>query len=715
MTTAWQNYLSWNADVVEAVYPRLDHPRVVFLDIGGDARGRLAEARSIPEDHVLDDLIAGVRAALRSTGQRTAFATFVDATQRWRRNTDPTVPPPGVGLLAVFERAAEEMAQRDGMSSSNYHGQLGRLLEIDRTRASESYRAAADSLWDSLATWLDHQGGSRGRPVTFSVGGHHYIGRALAQALIRDTDRRRLEDFFLEFDLPPRSEISFDQLQDLFESWIVGSRRPTSHLRALWAKADVREHLVEAVADVLAAWDGTVSESTRTGSQGRVRLTLAERALTRSITLGLSLTLPRSDEPRAAHLHTVTGPVAIDLLPARLGTMIIRDLKHLVEPRDLLSGVIELDDSIAGRLRHNPRRLVVLRKEEMTGVWQEVSQVAVGDALTLLVRDDLELGDLLAEVSGTSWSIHNASDTADLPSGWKLIRGVTILNRPVGDIGEFDDRAALIPLSRAVVRLSGGLRLPGEATFHRGRPPVITADADGEGFTLHLFDRTDGTLSTVTEPWHSQNGQALAIDLTELDPPLDRGEYGVRMHTTSGRSSECTFTLHESDGEALVGVDEGVWHATESALAAAQIFDEAADRPGVQGVLLHTIDAVHENPVADVPSHPWWRRKRDYASIARVEVPIPSPTRVSSPASTWRTSRLRPSRRADTRQGQASACVAAADDSSDTAIATPATTARGSGIGSRWWALPRPPSKPARNANSPQRLTGTFSWMPWCA
>src|SRR5699024_2022163 len=129
-----------------------------------------------------------VRNVLDYTTLTSLFARLEVATERWSEG-DRLAAPPALALLAIFALAAERMQRGVGVASSNYYARLSELLDTDRQRVGQSYRNACDTLWDSLVTWLEYNEGRRGEPVRFSVGANHYIGRAKAQALIRDADR----------------------------------------------------------------------------------------------------------------------------------------------------------------------------------------------------------------------------------------------------------------------------------------------------------------------------------------------------------------------------------------------------------------------------------------------------------------------------------------------------------------------------------------------
>lgn len=627
MGTPWQEYLEWNNDVALSLYPELSEPRMVFLDLEGDALRQVAERRGIHRDEVVPALVAVVRKTLDPTSRKSAFAQQSRATELWQLG-NRLDPPPGLGLLALFSLAAERMQQSDGLADHNYYGQLARVLESNDTETmSLSYRNSSTALWDSLSAWLDQNEGRRGFPVDFTVGHHEFIGRAKAQALVRDTDRRRLESFFTDFDLAPHSEMTADQLEPLLHVWLSSSTAPR-HLTSLWQEETLRSALVEAVREFLLAWDGVVSESDSTGGGAKqIRLTLARRSgLRKGWALSLVLRLPRPAEGRSATLHGVEGDIQVGLTPMGRGELRIPDLKNLLEPGQLVSGTIHLTDPVAGRVSRSPRSTVVLRRDEMSADWVEVSQVRLGDQVAVLARDDQDLDAVLEEVSGTSWTEIRATDTSGLPDGWKLMEGITVVGMPSGDYSPFHDLYALVPITDTAFSAAGGIRLPGagrEWRFHAGRAPTLTVAHPGKGFTVHLLDLEEDVPQPL-DAFQSEAGDPLVISLADQD--LDTGAYGLRVTDGTSPGIERAFWLHDS-AYPVPGIEEvGLSHGLDDPLWAICADNDPTGTDTVQGLPLFGLD--EEDLAASstlIPATPWWRRDRNYVRGQDIVIDIPGP------------------------------------------------------------------------------------------
>lgn len=621
-------YASWNRTIAEALFPPLEVPALVFLDLEGNALELIAEDRGVKSDEVVQELVSVVRKLLNTETLTSTFGWFAAQTRRWSAQKDLSEPP-ALALLTLFALGAARMESGDGMRASNYYGQLSRLLDIDEKRVGAAYRNVSDLLWDSLGTWLNQFGGVRGLPVTFAIGEHPYVGRARAQALVRDADRRRLQSFFQEFDLSPYSSMTEDQLEPLLAQWMEMSHAPSRQLVELWNKDEVRPHLIAAVSNVLATWDGHLSDRDDTGIiASRIRLALDRVRLRRAVNLSFILEVPRYEEARQAKLRTAEGEVSIALVPGRPGEMVAPELRDVLTPQALLEGVVEITDQHAGELVRKPRRLIVLRQDPMSGSWIEVSQVRLGDEIKILIRQDYDVTDILGDISGTDWTIQVGGELPGLPEGWALIEGIVIVGRPAAQISAFDDRNVLIPITQIAFDFSSGLQIPtppgAKPHYHCDAPPGVTASANGEPFRLLLFDLTDGTPILVQEPWESREGDPIIANLKELE--LDPGHYGFSLNVGGTERSKEFFLLRSG---ALAGTEwryQTVAHDSDDPLFAVNRMRDrdSASEYLVQGLPNYSVEdapMIDQSVVEQLTPTPWWRRERHKRSTY-VNVPV---------------------------------------------------------------------------------------------
>ncbi|GAB3085694.1 hypothetical protein [Isoptericola nanjingensis] len=631
MTSAARaEYERWNAALTDVLLPEQDEPRPAYLDLESDVLEALGARMEVASDEVVPALAGAVAATLVTTGG--VFAWHRERLRAWRGGRR-TATNPLVALLATFSLAAERMASGDGMSAQNYYGRLSDLLGFDAGRLGTSYRDVAEPFWASLNLWLTALDGRRGTPTAYSVG-LRYVGLAVSQALVREADRKRLERFFTDFGLAPRSELPPAELTPLLGSWINEPQSPaTNHLANLWRKPSLQGRVAEVAATLLAEWDGldTDTEADEPGARGRARLALSITAFPRpQIRLMPQLFLPRPEVSRQVTLHGEQDE-AVTVEQVAGGTMSFQD-PGLVDAAGLLEGVLSITDELAGSVVRRPRGLVVFRKDDLTGSWVEVQQVLMGDDVALLVSSRLLDGveAVLREVSRPGWTTDQS--TRGIPHAWTLVREVEIFSRPAEEGRLAQDLRSLVPLTSSQLKLAGGLALPGRLRnrWHSGRAPEVRAVSDvGVPFVVRILDLgppgDPHDDLVVLEEWPDKGTGSVIQDLAELE--LDDGDYAVELVVGEDVLSRKEIYLRSSDSpdEALWSRVEEVSHGLADPLSVIGAGDTAAAGPVVQGVLLDAGEVGDRAEVSRPPARPWWRAAADQERTRTVALARPAP------------------------------------------------------------------------------------------
>lgn len=611
---AWVAYRAWNDRIRDVVYPELETPVPVYMDLEGHRLAALAHHAGCSEAEVPTHL-AGVVAATADIGTCRVFAPHSVLFSSWLR-TGSTEAPPILPLLAVFSLAAERMAHSDHMAANNYYGRLVELIGGDRETIGQSYRRVAEPFWRGLNVWLNAMGGGRGIPTATSVG-HRYVGLAVSQALIREADRERLERFFVSFDLTAGADIPPRDLEPLIDAWMTQSNSAASHhLRSLWQRTALRSHLAEIAATELAQWHGRQEETSHEETRSRVVLAMLLRAFPRrSMALIPMLFLPSAATAREITLHTTSGPLAVTAEPSEQGALTLA--AGTVDPASLLEGTISLEDPLSGHHKRGPKRVVVFRRNELTGLWTEIRQVLMGDEVVVLTAEPAlpSVVGLLDEVARPGWFVDE--ETAGVPDGWSLIRQIEIFSRPARAVADLSELAVLRPLTSSQLKLSGGLKLPSPSRnlWHAGRAPEVHAIWDGGApFDVVLKAlaslEVEGEDATETElgRWPDRGRGALIVDLARNR--LDDGAYAVELVPLGAKSPRARRELElRSTGSATAGwadVEE-IEHGMSDPLAAL-----GADRPErregplVQAVSIDRIPTSQPAALASPPTSPWW-------------------------------------------------------------------------------------------------------------
>lgn len=552
---SWERFMVWNQAIADACFPVLEIPERVYLDLDDDVANDVAEILGIGPESFQQSLGVVVREVLElRLSKFEVFEEVLRRVDRWSAS-GATTPPPVLPILAALSLAAENMSSEDGMRESNYYQRLIEILSVRPSRKivlTEGYRDAASQMWNALNKWLQRLNHSRGIPTAAPVSKHQrHVGWALSQALVRNADRERMRRFFSEAALPAGAELRLDELRFLFDSWLARSPSSASTLHRLWQSEELREKVLEVLADELVAWDGQDSRldrGNRSAESQNCKLVLSYRSFPRKeISITALAYLERSGEPRAAVLTAGEKSIAVELEPEVPGAL---RFGLGIMNTDLLGANLGLTDHLTGEsVDRRPKRLVVFRQDVKSSLWLETDGVLPGEELRLMVRNDV-LGDLTGLL--TAVGVENFSQVDKSvqghPEGWTLLIGVqvrrSLMQLVPANRREFQQ---LEPLVQSQVQLYGGLQIPGRRlTWHSSMlPEVRIVQQDAPGFTVRLLDMSEGS-PCVLEEWHDRNSGEITVDLANGER-LAPGKYRiVAEHLESGQTFERVFSVVNS-------------------------------------------------------------------------------------------------------------------------------------------------------------------------
>lgn len=636
----WAKYDEWNEAIAEVVFPELEIPKPVYLDLEDELLEELGLRMGIATEKVAIDLASVVSATLRHEGGPAAvFSRHMVRMRRWA-NEKRRVVPPFLAVLAVFSIAAEKMTAGDGMSSNNYYGRLRSVLGWNARDLTldHAYRRVAERLWGELNRWLIELDGLRGVPTAFALN-YRYVGLPLSQALIRSADHERLKEFFRQFGFAPGTDVAPTDLVLPLDDWISGNPSPVSSgLQRLWNQTSSRERIADVVAVSLANWDGSVRERAAgdpLSAAGTLVLTLEVGGFPRKrFALSALFYVSSATTSRIASVVTANPPTDVDLVPDLPGALGLGAGSSL-HAGDVLEGVLRIRDGLTNRvLERRPRRLVVFREDDLSRRWIESPQVMLGDSVRLLAQKLLlpRLSDVLGQIARPGWQV--VSPYPGQPEGWVLITDVEVFSHPGGLVNTtaIDDLIPLVPLTSSQLKIAGGFALPGRVRgrWHSWDPPEIRAISDApRGFTVRLTDRgrfdgaSDEMVETLIVEWSDDGTGVLVRPLADLE--LGDGDYRVELVPVGAKDSLATTSilLRSSDtpdlrqwasvGPVGYGEDIGVLGVVTS-----------GDASVVKG---HNVPAAHRvvAPDVDLPLSAHWvtgrHERRAPRSPVRLTVP----------------------------------------------------------------------------------------------
>lgn len=554
----WRRYLAYNRAIAEQIYGPHAAGRPVYLDLEDELLKRVvAAADPSNSESPKDALFGAVRDTLSipPAGHGSIFSAHTLRLLFWegRQNSDP---PPCLALLAFFSLVAEGMQTEENLSSSNYYDRLMAALGLGpdyKAQLQQEFRRNTPAFWDALNDWLEQSDGLRGIPTAYAFDRRRYVGLPISQALVRDQDRRRLPQMFLEYGLQPHQRLAVGEMQQYLEDWLPSSS-VTPSLKTLWRKQDSKPKIAEVVCVELEAWTGTVD----TGD-GRVRATeipllLAAEISTRPIHRVEFLIGVRSgSQPDSGPYEPNMGvkgadavfrdcPDSLDLLPVGGADLLLASPQRCLSVPDILLSHVKLRSKSSGTvLSRRAKGLVLLRFDERENLFKEVSRVELVEQYLILIYKPLadSVLSLLKEVARPGFTVYEPAKLKGLPEGWVAIDNLQI-ERAGANVSL--DLKPLVPTAKAHIAVGTGLSLPGYGVWHVDVAPelvIATDQPDQEmivsAHPIRRFD--DGALNTIELSEVRGSG---VIELSYFREKLSEGDYRVVVDRIGSRGRKRT-------------------------------------------------------------------------------------------------------------------------------------------------------------------------------
>ena len=570
----WERYRRWNAAIADVVYSPAQAGLPVYLDLEDDVLDAIRDKADPDAHNSTEGLVAAVKGTLRLTsGPADLLSRHQLELSRWSR-TDKLAPPPTLGLLALLSLAAENMQEGDGHASHNFYGRLGQLMGLTDKQTGwfiDAYRAAglgppvSEQLWGSLADWLEAVEGNRGLPTAYAET-HAHVGLALSQALVRHTDRQRLEDLFVLNGLAPHGSLPAPEMEQLIDEWVSRDHCPASnHLIRLWkGQSGAKERIVDVALAELEAWDGSASMTNAESAARKVdsvRVTALLRHFPRrQVVIGLATPI-RSDQSieELEVLSEAGEPVGhLDLVPSASGWWTMADAEALDIPSFLAGQTALKRRSTEFALTRRPRRLIALRQDDLLQAFVESERVSLGEESLLIARSEIadKVDELLRLTARPGFQRHD--ELPGLPDEWTLFESVQILSSIPRDLltNRLYDLHALQPLASSQVLLEGGLKIPGNIPkwSPNGLPEVRITAEEATRIEATLSCRLALTLPEPETRRRSSEQSVLVWDLSEEF--LSDGDYELLVEADGQQVGRPTVLRVRSADHPAVEVEE---------------------------------------------------------------------------------------------------------------------------------------------------------------
>ncbi len=479
----------------------------VYLDIEGEAEEEIAARLNIPAA-ACGAAIARAAASAMTWEQPDPYSAHLKRLAAWDRAGRQDAPP-FTALLAALSLAAERMREDGDYSAQNYYERLFEVLGVTQEGRKQTLRQNAKStlpFWMKLNLWLQEQDFEYGRPTAKRINDWKYASFALSQALVRDTDRKRLHGLFTGAGLAPHEKLTDAEMTLYLHDWMIG-HGPSPWLKRIWAARDLRPRVAAAACAELEAWEG-VSADAQNG-QARRRLSWAvsldvfprpqlrmflSAAADDDASLSLNLSHGAAPAAAAAFERCTEG---MWLTPSAAGDVAVVEPSAGIALSPLMLASFELA-SDSGLVFHRAARSIIpLVKLDTGALYREVSRVSYLRPHLVLCHEKWtdRVAQLLTLNARRGFKQWPPGSLPGLPDDWTLFSGVEMLRQSHATLG---DLQTLIPLAEGVsLEMTGGLRLsPG--LWHADAPPEITATAAAGPFKLSLVS-ADGDVKASSE------------------------------------------------------------------------------------------------------------------------------------------------------------------------------------------------------------------------
>lgn len=214
-------YESWNALIFSFFFGESQSQRNVSFSVEDEV---LAAVSGLPLDEAEESFR---KAALSLVSSGWSMRNVSDKVKSWKRFTlEERGVYPAVGFLALTVLAASKMGEEElidsGLSSANFYVPLRKTLNPndDAKGAPNGYRDHIEYLWIEFAKWLnDDLAGSLGFiRLTQPPPERRYVELSTQHAILRASDRRRLDDFFEDLELK-ENRYSIPEIKRHLISW----------------------------------------------------------------------------------------------------------------------------------------------------------------------------------------------------------------------------------------------------------------------------------------------------------------------------------------------------------------------------------------------------------------------------------------------------------------------------------------------------------------
>lgn len=455
----------------------------VYVELDEINNLKIANRFEWSEDEVRKKIAEFVRNRIDQTGIKSdpLIGIYKNLKDWQKKGSQSDFDYPEIPFLLVLTFAAVDMGGEDSFDSLAYYPRLRNLLASENLDHLESsYRTYSDFIWGLYNDWLDViNKKKRGIGTAKSIGSKQHIGYPLSQALIRSGDRKKLPSLFRKHGFPAFASVVASDMESIIDEWVSAeeqgfsyTRTPSRPFRKLWEQNVARQRMCSIVCRELELWDGSVPRSVADDGSSfvdelivRLEATKMSFPATRlNISFAVSGFSPSDnqsinvlDSEERLHSIAVSSDPSGWFRPS-VGVLPITD-------QDLLEKSLSVQSGANSRANRAPKKVVVLRLDDLTRRYREVERIEIGVRSFILVQEFMTLTSSVRQIvkdcAREGWKENTASQLEGLPAGWILFSEVEFLQPPEANLIKNVNLEVLKPTRSGSLTFSSGLQLPG--------------------------------------------------------------------------------------------------------------------------------------------------------------------------------------------------------------------------------------------------------------
>ena len=251
-------YEQWNKAIISYFFEDCEPGQIVFLQTTAEMLSEVADVE-LSDFNVVD-------AAESLTEVVREKVVLHDSVDLWTVN--PPISgdlwaefserePPQIAFLALMVLAASMMETSDDVLHTNYYVPLNQLLFGEQRKGCPNgiHLWQIEKFWKHLQLWAEDQHHVQFY-LTEGPQKQKYVWYPKSQCMISKHDRRSIYCFFRDHKLTPFSDISDNQLEEIFGAWLQSST--VAKIKRHFSNNSYKQSILSQVKSLLEHWDGEI-------------------------------------------------------------------------------------------------------------------------------------------------------------------------------------------------------------------------------------------------------------------------------------------------------------------------------------------------------------------------------------------------------------------------------------------------------------------------